>query len=118
MRVAVGGVEEFEPGTMRAVDVDGRSIGIVNTGERLYAVLNLCPHDLLRICIGEVSGKRLRLAPGQPDDGSERHVLRCPFHGWDFDLADGGRCLLAWEPARLQLYPVDVEGGRVVIEVR
>jgi nitrite reductase (NADH) small subunit len=43
-----------------------------------------------------------------------RRTLRCPWHGWEFDL-DTGVCLD--EPSlRTAVYPVRVEGGRIMLE--
>jgi nitrite reductase (NADH) small subunit len=42
---------------------------------------------------------------------SGRRVLRCPWHGWEFDLGSG-RCLD--EPSlRAAVYPAEVADGRV-----
>src|SRR5439155_26493954 len=39
MKHAVGAVDEFGAGTIRIVKIGSRSIGIINNGEKLYAVL-------------------------------------------------------------------------------
>lgn len=42
-------------------------------------------------------------------------VLRCPWHGWEFDL-ESGRCLDD-DSLRAAVYPVEVADGVVRIEV-
>ena len=44
---------------------------------------------------------------------SAQAVLRCPWHGWEFDL-ETGACL--GEPSlRAAVYPSRVEGGRILV---
>ena len=45
---------------------------------------------------------------------SERRVLHCPWHGWEFDL-ESGRCPED-DRMRVAVYPVRVEDGRVLVE--
>ena len=47
--------------------------------------------------------------------GRESRVLRCPWHGWEFDLETGEKLFDVTERARVRTYPVSVEDGRVVI---
>jgi nitrite reductase/ring-hydroxylating ferredoxin subunit len=56
---------------------------------------------------------RLAGTPGRYAD-SGRTVLRCPWHGWEFDVGNG-EC--ADEPAlRGAVYPARIEAGRVLVE--
>ena len=41
-------------------------------------------------------------------------VLRCPWHGWEFDL-ETGRCRDD-ESMRVAVYPADVRDGRVFVK--
>src|SRR4051794_17109043 len=113
----VGAVEEFPPGTARLVSVGERSLGIINNGERLYAVLNVCPHELAPVCLGTISGTVLPSRPGVPEFGLEGRILRCPWHGYEFDLGNGGRAVFTNFRGRLRMFPVSVEHGRVLVEM-
>jgi nitrite reductase/ring-hydroxylating ferredoxin subunit len=56
--------------------------------------------------------ERVTGAPGRYEL-SGQSVLRCPWHGWEFDL-ETGRCLD--EPSlRSAVYPVRVDGERVLV---
>lgn len=89
------------PGTVRVVEVDGRSlcIGLTEDGE-WGAIDNVCTHD------GGVLGE------GELDD----NAVECPRHGGRFDLFSGR--VLALPPVRpVSAYPVRVEDGSVVVEL-
>jgi nitrite reductase/ring-hydroxylating ferredoxin subunit len=112
-----GAVTDFEPGTIKTMELGGRSIGIVNAGDTFYAVLNVCPHELAPVCEGTLSGTTLPSRPGELEYGLENRILRCPWHRYEFDLADGGRSVFTKYRARLRLFPVTVEAGRVMVDV-
>ena len=118
MRHAVGNLEEFEAGEIRIVEVEGRSIGIVNTGTDVYAVLNVCPHELAPLCTGTIRGTVEPSRPGELKWGRERQILRCPWHGYEFDLANGGKAAFTSFRARARMYPVVVEDGVVHVELK
>jgi 3-phenylpropionate/trans-cinnamate dioxygenase ferredoxin subunit len=75
------------------------------------AVRNRCPHHGAPLCRGQVL-ERIGGAPGRYAL-SGREVLRCPWHGWEFDL-ETGRSLD--EPSmRVAVYPARVADGRVLV---
>jgi nitrite reductase (NADH) small subunit len=95
--------------------LDGREIGVVRdpaSGE-LWALRNRCPHHGGPLCLGSIKTREGGGLPGRYELSSRR-VLRCPWHGWEFDPQDG-RCLD--DPAmRVATYPVRVSDGRVEVE--
>jgi 3-phenylpropionate/trans-cinnamate dioxygenase ferredoxin subunit len=109
----VAAVHEVRRAGHVIVRVGGREIGVLAApGGRLLAVRNRCPHHGAPLCLGAVM-ERTTGTPGRYA-ASDRLVLRCPWHGWEFDVADG-RCVD--EPAmRAAVYPVRVAGDRVLIE--
>ena len=66
----------------------------------------------------DVSGHGERhFVPAEPHElvyGKHDRVIRCPWHGWEFDL-ETGRSLLEPERFGLKVYPVTVEDGVVVL---
>jgi nitrite reductase/ring-hydroxylating ferredoxin subunit len=117
MKHAVGSLGEFTPGSIRTVEVGARSIGIVNSGSKLYAVLNVCPHALAPICEGRLTGTMLPSPPGQAVWGLERRILRCPWHGYEYDLEDGGQTVFTTFKARVRMFPVSVTDETVYVEI-
>lgn len=118
MTVDVGAVEDFAVGAVTRIVVDRRSIGIVNAGDDFYAVLNVCPHELAPVCEGQLGGTTLPSPPGEVRFGLENRIVRCPWHGYEFDLSQGGRCVLTRFKARLRTFPVTVRDGRVLVELK
>jgi 3-phenylpropionate/trans-cinnamate dioxygenase ferredoxin subunit len=92
---------DVTPGTVRVVDVDGRSlcVGLTEDGE-WGAIDNVCTHD------GGVLGE------GELDD----EAVECPRHGGRFDLFSGR--VLALPPVRpVSAYHTRVEDGQVVVDL-
>jgi 3-phenylpropionate/trans-cinnamate dioxygenase ferredoxin subunit len=116
-KFVVAEVDEIPPGARKLVDVDGRSIGVFNVRGEYFAVLNRCPHQGGPLCTGLTHGF---LEPGPV--GEYRYerpgeILRCPWHGWEYDLRTGQ----SWfDPAHVLVrrYEVSVEpGGELMSDV-
>jgi nitrite reductase (NADH) small subunit len=117
-RYDVGAVDEFPPGSRRVINVGNRAVGVINAGGTLYAVLDVCPHELVSICEhGAVGGTPLPSKPGEIEFGLEDRVLRCPWHGYEFDLQTGS-ALFTHFRGRLRTFHVEVAGGRVIVDVK
>ncbi|QHW34866.1 Rieske (2Fe-2S) protein [Paenibacillus rhizovicinus] len=130
-RHVVGKVAEIPAGTRRMVVVEGRPIGVFNVNGTYYALKNSCPHQGAPLCLGTVTGMTLPSAPGEYNYGREGEIVRCPWHGWEFDIATGKsifdphKCLVktydvtveAGEVPEVETYPVFVESGSVVVHV-
>ncbi len=106
---------EIAPGSRKLVNVAGRSIGIFNLGGEFFALLNRCPHQGGSLCLGEQVGLVLSEEPGQYCYSRPREMLRCPWHGWEFDIRTGQ----SWcDPKRMRTksYPVTVEPGEALVK--
>lgn len=114
VEVRVGSVEELRRAGCRIVDVDGRRVGIISVGDEFFAVSDRCPHMGASMCTGALSGTFLPAAPPELVYGMDERVLRCPWHGWEFDL-ESGRSLLEPERFGLRTYRVTQDGGDVVL---
>lgn len=88
-RVDVGDIDDFQCGQMRLIEVNGREIGLVRWGDEVYAMRNHCPHEGAPLCIGVVEGLVTQDTTDGAPSVSDRPVVCCPWHGWEFDLADG-----------------------------
>ncbi len=110
----VGPLELLEHKGVLTARIGGREIGVVATPDGLRAVRNRCPHQGGPLCEGRVA-LRLQGTPGNYDAG-DRIVLRCPWHGWEFDLHTG-RCPDD-AAMRVAVYPVRIESGRVLVSTR
>ncbi len=112
-RHVVAPASEIAPGSRKLVDVAGRSIGIFNLGGEFFALSNRCPHQGGSLCLGEQVGLVLSEEPGQYRYSRPGEMLRCPWHGWEFDIRTGQ----SWcDPKRMRTksYPVTVEPGEAL----
>ena len=99
--VTVARTAEVEPGTVRVVELDGRSlcIGLTEDGE-WGAIDNVCTHD------GGTLGE------GQLEDTG----VECPRHGARFDLFTG-RVLALPAVRPVTAYETVVEGDEVRVRL-
>jgi 3-phenylpropionate/trans-cinnamate dioxygenase ferredoxin subunit len=110
----IGSLEELERAGRLVARVGGREVGAVldRAANRPFGVRNRCPHHGAPLCFGSVRD-RVAGPPGRYELEGTR-VLRCPWHGWEFDLESG---LCRDEPSmRAAVYPARVVGGRVLVE--
>lgn len=115
-RHVVARADEIPPGGRKLVEVRGRPIVIFNLGGDFHGLLDRCPHQGGPLSRGRLTG--LVEADGEPGRycwSREGEILRCPWHGWEFDIRTGrSRC----EPDRIgtRSYDVTVEPGAAVLE--
>jgi nitrite reductase/ring-hydroxylating ferredoxin subunit len=74
-RVRVARASDVPPGRALAITVHGVPVAIWRVGEEFFALEDRCPHAGYPLHAGELDGC----------------VVRCPLHGWDFDLRTGFR---------------------------
>jgi len=106
-RYVVGPASELPPSSRRIVNVDGRAVGVFNVNGLYYALRNLCPHQSAPLCLGEVTGLAVSDEPGEIQWTREGEILRCPWHGWEFDILSGRTVFKS--RARVKTYDVRVE---------
>ncbi|MCX6046000.1 MAG: Rieske (2Fe-2S) protein [Chloroflexi bacterium] len=104
----VATVDEIPPGQRKLVDVAGRSIGVFNINGDFFALRNSCPHQGGPLCTGRLSGFLTASQPGDYTYTRQGEILRCPWHGWEFDVKTGQSW---WDPTgtRVRNYKVSVE---------
>lgn len=95
----VGTIDEIPQGKAIAVQAGRRTIAVFRVGNEFYAISNNCPHKGASLCEGEVL--------------IEDKVVRCPWHHWNWQLADGR---LESDPRQgVRTYEVAVEGNDVIL---
>ena len=93
----------------KIVEVEGRSIGIFNVHGTFYALRNSCPHQGGPLCRGSIKGMTSPLPlPANISGRATGEILRCPWHGWEFDLTTG-RAICEPDRTRVRTYEVTVE---------
>ena len=68
-----------------------------NTDDRVFALLDRCPHKGGPLSQGIVYGER----------------VACPLHNWQIGLADG--CAQAPDEGRTQRFEISLEAGKVML---
>lgn len=108
-------VAEIPPGSRKLVTVRGRPIAVFNLGGEFFGLFNRCPHQGGPMCEGIVTGLIAAEEPGRYSYARDGEILRCPWHGWEFDIRTGQSVI---DPAKINLrrYPVEVATGETVAE--
>ena len=112
--VKAGNTGEFQNGSKKKVNVQGKEIMLARVADNYYAIGNVCPH-----MGGDLSAGKL-----------EGTIITCPRHTSQFDITDGhnirwmagsglaaalGKFIKSPRPA--PSYKVKVEGDAIMVEV-
>lgn len=100
---------ELPAGARRLITFGKVEVGVFNVGGEYHAYRNICPHAGAPVCVGRVSGTTLPSPVYEYDYGRDGCILRCPWHGWEFDLKTGEH--LVDPETRLKKFPVEVAGA-------
>lgn len=115
-KVPVAREQEVPPGASRLLNVDGKEVALFNVEGRYYAIGNKCSHrsgPLVRGRVETVPVAPPEVGPGLPAGQATVVAVRCPVHGWLFDLSTGA-CLTR-PSASIPTYPVTCEDGQVCL---
>lgn len=77
------------------VKIGDKSVALFRVGRRVYAIDNMCPHAGSFLHTGYL----------------EKRIVRCPMHGWDFDVKSGESP--TFEGVCVRTYPVRVKKGAI-----
>ena len=88
-RHVVATVGEIAPGSSKLITVKGREIGLFNVKGEYFALANKCPHEGASLCRGKLVGLALSDEPGHYRLTRQGELLKCPWHGWEFDVRTG-----------------------------
>lgn len=99
--IRVGTVEDIPKGEGRCFSVEDRRIAVfhLESGD-FRAVDQQCPHRGGPLSDGLLGGDE----------------VICPMHGWKINLSTGA--LVGTKPVSVPVYPVRIEKGDIVIEIR
>jgi len=94
----VGTVDDVWIGEKVGVEVGGRLVMLVNVDGIVCAYEDRCLHKGVRLSEGRLDGS----------------VLTCAAHGWQYDVRTGAG--INPENVRLTRYPVQIDGGDVLVD--
>lgn len=115
-RIVVCHRDELPQGAKRIVNDGKWSAGVFNVQGRFHAVRNICPHAGAPLCEGSVSGTHQPSDVGQFNPQYAGRILRCPWHGWEFDIVTGKG--LYDRNSRVATYPVEVDENGMIVVIR
>lgn len=111
----IGPSDEIPPGSRKIIQVGRKSIGVFNLAGEFYALLNVCPHQFAPLCQGTLCGYSPPSPVGEFRFEREGEILRCPWHGWEFDIKTG-RSVFNPHAVRTGTFPVHVAPGEAFAE--
>lgn len=85
----VGPVAEIDVGESLLVEFNGIEIAIYHTENGFFAMSNYCVHQGGPLCEGPVTGTVSQDTDGRLTYDSDQEVVKCPWHGWEFELESG-----------------------------
>ena len=108
-------LKEFPTGSRRLVEAKGRLIAVFNINGEFFALANRCPHQGGSLYAGRLVGLLEAREPGCYRYSRRGEIVRCPWHGWEFDVRTGK----SWcEPERVRArqFAVAVAPGAALVE--
>ena len=92
-------VGDIKPGEAKVFEVNGEAVALYNVDGNFYATTNTCLHKGGPLGEGMLEGEN----------------IICPWHGWQFNVKTGVSPVVP--TAKVQTYPVKVEGNDVFVGV-
>ena len=95
-------------------DVDGIEIAVVRFDGEYYAIANHCIHQGGPLCEGSLGGRTVIGDDGwEWDYDTDEKYVRCPWHGWLFDVTTGRN--VNADRYVTPTYEVEVEDGSIYV---
>ncbi|HEV8289358.1 MAG TPA: Rieske 2Fe-2S domain-containing protein [Candidatus Norongarragalinales archaeon] len=94
----IANTNELADNQGKLVSIEGRDIALFKHDGKFFAIDNECPH------------RGGPLSEGPVADG----MVTCPFHAWQFRLADGKH---SFSDVSVASYKVEIKGEEVFIEL-
>lgn len=110
----VAAVGEIGPGERKLFVVKGRPIAVFNVEGAYFGLFDRCPHQGGSLSAGIVTGLLQSSEPGEYRMSRAGEFVRCPWHGWEFDIQTG-QSYCDPERVRTRSYAVSAQAGSAVV---
>ena len=97
--VRVASLAEIAAGTIREVQVGGKTIALANVGGSIHAISNACLHRGGPLGQGPLEGV----------------LVTCPWHGWSYDVTNGK--VGHDQSAGVACYPVEIRAEEIFVDI-
>jgi nitrite reductase/ring-hydroxylating ferredoxin subunit len=114
-RYVVAPASDIAPGERKLFTIKGRPIAIFNLNGDYFGMFNRCPHQGGSLCDGVVTGIVESSFPGRYDFSRAGEFIRCPWHGWEFDIKTG-KSYCSPDKIKARSYPVEKAHGSELVE--
>jgi nitrite reductase/ring-hydroxylating ferredoxin subunit len=105
--------EDVIAGNPKIVMIRTLSVGLFRLGSEIHALLNVCPHKGAPLCEGPQCGTTASTEGADFIDVRDNEIVRCAWHGWEFDIRSGAH--LVDPTVKARVFPVTVEAGSVYV---
>ena len=103
-RHIVATTSEIPEGGRKLVTIGNRPIAVFHVKGEYFALYDRCPHEGGSLCAGKLTGLVQSDGPGDYRLERQGEIVRCPWHGWEFDLRTGQSYC---DPRRLRVRAYD-----------
>ena len=97
---------DVPPGAVIRVEVAGTAVAIWNLDGEYFGLLDRCPHMGACLSEGVMIGLVEAEKPGRYAYARSGEIVRCPWHGWEFDIRTGKS---RFDPKRWKTRAFDVD---------
>jgi nitrite reductase/ring-hydroxylating ferredoxin subunit len=105
--------DELKAGKPVIAKIRSFSVGVFRVGESVHALLNVCPHRGAPLCEGPQCGTTAPVDDFNFVYHRENEIVRCAWHGWEFDIKTGAA--LVNPTIRARTFPVTIEAGNIYV---
>jgi nitrite reductase (NADH) small subunit len=118
MRYLVCATSAIPRGEKRAYTIKNVPLLVVHSQEgSFYAVYDRCPHQHVPLSEGVLCGVTSATQPGDAFEVlREAEIIRCPWHGFSFDLSSG-QCMVSAERLRVKTFPLTIERQELFVDI-
>ncbi|MFZ4808883.1 MAG: Rieske (2Fe-2S) protein [Hyphomicrobiaceae bacterium] len=113
-RHVVASTADIPNGGNKVVTIEGREIVVFHIKGEFFALLNRCPHEGGPMDRAQPVAKLDSDGPGNYRRSREGEFLRCPWHGWEFDVRTG-QSYFDPRHCKVRAYPVEVADGKDIL---
>jgi nitrite reductase/ring-hydroxylating ferredoxin subunit len=113
-RYVVAHIDDLAAGQLRHVEAGGKPICLIRSDAGFFALADICPHAGARLSAGRLTGTVVSEGPGSYRLCRFGEMLRCPWHGWEFDIQTGQ----SWsdpDRTRVRSFKANTASGRELV---